>query len=51
MGLVKQATRRLSPVDYLQNLEKPVQRVEKRKRGTGAVGESSKRRSKKIKLN
>jgi len=48
MNLVKQITRKLSPIDFLQGLEDPLQNTGKRKRG--AV-ETIKRRSKKIKLN
>ncbi|KIJ99806.1 hypothetical protein K443DRAFT_8140 [Laccaria amethystina LaAM-08-1] len=47
MTLVKQLTRKLSPVDFLEGLEDPLRCGGKRKRG----GEVPKRRSKKIKLN
>ena len=49
MTLVKQLTRKLSPVDFLEGLEDPLRDGGggKRKRG----GEALKRRSKKIKLN
>jgi len=50
MGLVKRVTKKLSPVDFLKDLEHPLH-LQKRKRGSGAVGEGSKRRTKKIKLN
>ncbi|KAJ3505936.1 hypothetical protein NLJ89_g7152 [Agrocybe chaxingu] len=48
MTLVKQVTRKLSPIDFLQGLEDPLQNTGKRKRG-GL--DPLRRRSKKIKLN
>ncbi|CAA7263844.1 unnamed protein product [Cyclocybe aegerita] len=48
MTLVKQVTRKLSPIDFLQGLEDPLQNTGKRKRG---CSEPLRRRSKKIKLN
>ncbi|TFK35170.1 hypothetical protein BDQ12DRAFT_325383 [Crucibulum laeve] len=47
MNLVKKLTRKLSPIDFLQNLEDPLQNNGKRKRGVDAP----KRRIKKLKLN
>ncbi|KIM37392.1 hypothetical protein M413DRAFT_20297 [Hebeloma cylindrosporum] len=47
MTLLKQITRRISPVDFLQGLEDPLQNNGKRKRGVG-VGSG---RVKRIKLN
>ncbi|KAF8152550.1 hypothetical protein B0H34DRAFT_663642 [Crassisporium funariophilum] len=47
MSLIKQVTKRLSPIDFLQGLEDPLQNNGKRKRGN----ENIKHRSKKIKLN
>ena len=47
MALVKQITRRISPVDILQGLEGPLQNSGKRKRGVGTVNG----RGKRIKLN
>ncbi|KJA20635.1 hypothetical protein HYPSUDRAFT_141950 [Hypholoma sublateritium FD-334 SS-4] len=46
MALIKQVTKRLSPIDFLQGLEDPLQKAGKRKRGV----ETTKRRTK-IKLN
>jgi len=50
MNLLKQVTRKMSPIDFLQNLEKPLQHTGKRKRRPVAV-EGSKKRLKIIKLN
>ena len=47
MTLVKKITRRISPVDFLQGLEDPLQNTGKRKRGVGTVNG----RGKRIKLN
>ncbi len=48
MNFLKQVTKKLSPVDFLQGLEDPLQRKGKRRRGKV---EGVKRGSKKIKLN
>ena len=49
MSLLKQVTRRLSPIDFLQGLEDPLQNNGKRKRGVGY--KTTRYQNKKIKLN
>src|SRR5271155_5867687 len=49
MSLLKQVTRRLSPIDFLQGLEDPLQNNGKRKRGVGY--RTTRYLNKKIKLN